>query len=434
MIKLFDTLQQSFIEWNPDNKIKWYSCGPTVYSSAHIGHARNYIVNDLIRRSLETYFKVEVELCMNITDIDDKILNMVESKTEEEIKIFTSGFEREFWNDMNNLNIKPPTHIIRVSESMDKIISYIDTIIKNGYAYVSDDGSVYFNSDYYESNYPNEQKFIRSVSDGENKDFVLWKAGKGIWKSKWSTGRPGWHIECSAMASSVLGVNFDLHTGGIDLMFPHHQNEILQTQACEHSQLCKHWLHVGHLHINGCKMSKSLKNFITIQGALEQYSSRSLRLCFMVHDWTKPLEFNENTMIDVINIDTNIQNYINWIPNSLQKNKFLTTDIHSNKVKEYISSNFDFSKIILYLQDCIKQRNISPDDCLQLLSNFGLIYKKTEISCEKILNMLVDFRTSVRNSLKNKQTETKIKDLFTLCDNLRDIELKNNNINIDDLN
>ncbi len=440
MIKIFDTLQQSYIDFDTTNfsteskKLKWYSCGPTVYSSAHLGHARNYIINDLIRRSLESFFKVNVELCMNITDVDDKILNCVETQTLEAIKEFTSKLENEFWNDMKALNVSLPTHIVRVSESMDKIINYIDTIIQNGYAY-EEDGSVYFNTEAYSTKYPNQPKFSRTIDDenNNNKDFVLWKAGKGIWNSKWSIGRPGWHIECSAMASSVLGAGFDLHTGGVDLMFPHHQNEILQTHACEHHELCKHWLHVGHLHINGHKMSKSLKNFITIQDALKQYSSRTIRLCFMTHDWTKSLDFSENTMTDILNIDTNIQNYINWFPNSKQKDTFISIDIHNNKIKEYLSVNFNFSSIILYIQECIKQRNIDPSDCIQLLNMFGLEYNKSIQSTDNVIDILVNFRTSVRTILKDKKSETKIKDLFLLCDKLRDGELKNLGINIDDL-
>jgi cysteinyl-tRNA synthetase len=446
MIKIFDTLQQSNIDFDTTNfstdnnnssnkKLKWYSCGPTVYSSAHLGHARNYIINDLIRRSLESFFKVDVELCMNITDVDDKILNIVENQTLDSIKEFTSKLEAEFWSDMKALNVSLPTHIVRVSDSMDKIIDYIDTIIQNGYAY-EEDGSVYFNTDAYEKTYPNQPKFSRTIDDesNNNKDFVLWKAGKGIWNSKWSIGRPGWHIECSAMASSILGAGFDLHTGGIDLMFPHHQNEILQTHACEHQQLCKHWLHVGHLHINGHKMSKSLKNFITIQDALKQYSSHAIRLCFMIHDWTKSLDFNDNTMTDVLNIDSSIQNYINWYPNTTQTDKFLSTYVHFDNIKEYLSSNFNFSAVILYIQNSIKQRNISPSDCERLLNMLGLDYKKSETcSTNQAIDILVNFRTSVRTILKDKKSETKIKDLFLLCDKLRDGKLKNLGINIDDL-
>ena len=429
MIKLFDTLQKKYIDWKVPDTVNWYCCGPTVYAPAHLGHARNYIVNDLISRSLQYFFDKQVNLCMNITDVDDKILNQVEHVTEQHIKEFTSKIEQDFWNDMTQLNIIQPSHIIHVSESIQIIIDYIDKIIRNGFAYV-EDGSVYFDMKRYEEKFSDQKQFSRVVDTSENRNFVLWKKGKGIWNSPWSVGRPGWHIECSAMSTYIFGPDFDLHTGGVDLMFPHHQNEIIQTRACQHEQLCKHWLHVGHLHIVGQKMSKSLKNFITIQDALKQYSARQIRLCFMKHDWTKSMDFNDNTMLDIINIDNYLDEYIRWIPNSKQRETFIQNDEHTKMIVSFLQNNFDFSAVILYLQDVIKKRNIDPIFLCSILNQFGLSYTFIQ---PNMIQKLVDFRTSIRDVLKDKNCENKNKLLFEICDRLRDIELKQLGIYIDDL-
>ncbi len=419
-MKLFDTLQQQLIDWELPECINWYSCGPTVYSHAHLGHARNYIVNDLIRRTLTNFFNVKVNLCMNITDIDDKILNLFPNGSNEQIKEFTNTMTQSFWSDMESLNVMYPNRVIHVSDSIPIIINYIQGIINNGHAYI-EDGSVYFNN----KSHLEIPKFIRSHDQESESDFVLWKKGKGHYESPWSIGRPGWHIECSAMATHVLGAEFDLHTGGEDLMFPHHHNEILQTMACENKRLCKYWLHVGHLHINGQKMSKSLKNFITIGDALKNYSPRMIRLCFMIHDWTKSMDFNENTMRDVIVIDKIFQDYINWHPNSSQNN-FVN---HNEAIKELLAMNFNFSKVIFYLKNAVSARTIDPHKLYWILNLFGLGYEMSNVSYDTVTNILIEFRKNVRDSLKRKDYQN----IYKLCDSLRDVELKKYNINIDDI-
>jgi cysteinyl-tRNA synthetase len=298
------------------------------------------------------------------------------------------------------------------------------------FAYV-EDGSVYFNMKSFETRYPNSKQFSHTLSTSEERDFVLWKKGKGIWKSPWSVGRPGWHIECSAMSTYIFGPEFDLHTGGEDLMFPHHQNEILQTKACQHKELCKNWLHVGHLHIDGQKMSKSLKNFITIGEALEKYSARCIRLCFMKHDWTKSMDFNPNTMVDVKNIDSNFNEYIRWIPSIQQKERFISLETHIGNITSFIESNFDFPAIISYMQESIKKRNIDPLSLLDICSQFGLVYE--DVFSISTIEILVNFRSKIRNVIKDKKVENKAKEIFELCDGIRDIELKQLGINIDDL-
>ncbi len=441
-VLIFDTLQQETVVWNLPEHIKWYSCGPTVYAPAHLGHARNYVVNDLIRRALEKYFNTRVHLCINITDVDDKILNVFpEEPTEAQLKEFTQKMESSFWDDMKQLGNLPPTTIVRVSESMDSIIDYIDKIIQNNCAYV-EDGSVYFSG----KTCGQCKSFPRTLQSAiaaerlrgpearnEPSDFVLWKAHKGIWNSKWSKGRPGWHIECSAMSTGILGDYFDLHTGGEDLMFPHHQNEILQTFAHSGQQLCKHWLHVGHLHIQGQKMSKSLKNFITIQDALQQWSSRVIRLCFMKHDWTRAMDFSDTGMQECKNIDKIFDQYVNWIPNLDQESKFSDIQEHNAKISQCLVQNFNFSGVIQYLQQEIKRRTISPTHLKQITLNFGIEYTQ-RVTVQEVSKLFVNFRTQIRTVLKDKtlQETAKIAQIFKLCDSVRDQDCKNININIDD--
>ena len=195
--------------------------------------------------------------------------------------------------------------------------------------------------------------------------------------------------------------------------------------ACENKRLCKYWLHVGHLHINGQKMSKSLKNFITIGDALKNYSPRMIRLCFMIHDWTKSMDFCENTMRDVIVIDKIFQDYINWHPNSSQNN-FVN---HNEAIKELLAMNFNFSKVIFYLKNAVSARTIDPHKLYWILNLFGLGYEMSNVSYDTITNILIEFRKNVRDSLKRKDYQN----IYKLCDSLRDVELKKYNINIDDI-
>jgi len=270
------------------NLVTWYMCGPTVYDHSHMGHAKTYICSDILRRLMTDYFGYTVKLCMNITDIDDKII-MRANERKIEFSEISRNMETEFLNDCEALNIRVPNVITRVSEYVPEIVAYIEKIISNGYAYESN-GSVYFNvmkfhnSDghSYAKLEPTNFGNLELLKEGEGaltadtsekvneQDFALWKKskeGEPFWDSPWGTGRPGWHIECSAMASSIFDEHpIDIHSGGIDLKFPHHDNELAQSEAYyDCNQWIKYFWHTGHLHIKGKKMSKSLKNFTTIK-------------------------------------------------------------------------------------------------------------------------------------------------------------------------
>ncbi|TIC04968.1 hypothetical protein E3Q17_00144 [Wallemia mellicola] len=463
-LKVYNSLSRSKVEFIPTNgrTVTWYNCGPTVYDSSHMGHARNYLTQDIIRRILRDYFSYDVKFVMNITDVDDKIIlkarhshllekykqdnptpnekvendlllsfqafvekvkplfnnipsidalehkqaaelivshaqNNLQAWSEKDPKagmyvqtlrdglealssqsidkaqdilcpyldkqfgesvrdpaIFRSlaaYWEGEFFKDMSALNVEKPDTLTRVSEYVPEIITFVEKIISNGFAYSSSDGSVYFDTkafdgakskNGFEHSYAKLQPWSKgikelieegegSLSSGTGKknssDFALWKTskpGEPSWTSPWGEGRPGWHIECSVMASEVLGHNIDIHSGGVDLKFPHHDNEIAQSEACHD---CPEWinyfLHTGHLHIEGQKMSKSLKNFITIEEALRRFSARQLRLAFMLQLWNTPMDFKESAM-------TEVKNYESMLANFFTNVKAIKRDVNEN--------------------------------------------------------------------------------------------------------
>jgi len=255
--------------------IKWYTCGPTIYSDAHIGHARTFISFDVIRRVM-MHFGYEIIYVMNITDIDDKIINKVKEIGDANTNSyydFIKKMENSFWNDMDKLNNLRPTVVTRVTEYIDKIKNYIQKMEDNDLIYVIN-GTVYIDSEKYKAKGFKWDIFGRATtteftdcefsSDKKNNaDFSLWKAAKPgeiTFDSKWGKGRPSWHIECSTMSKDILGSHIDIHSGGIDLIYPHHNNEIIQSISYENDEKIpiKYFLHSGHLNINGDKMAKSV--------------------------------------------------------------------------------------------------------------------------------------------------------------------------------
>lgn len=333
-----------FVPLNGGNLVKWYICGPTVYDSSHIGHASNYVRFDIVRRILSEYFGFDVVVQMNVTDIDDKIIMRANERGIPFEKI-SREFEREFLEDMAALNVRPADFVTRVSEYVPEIVEYIEKIIQNGFAYESD-GSVYFDTQAFVDaghNYGKMEPWSvgngELLAEGEGKltagdetakqskksanDFVLWKRskpGEPKWESPWGEGRPGWHIECSAMAACVLGERIDIHAGGIDLRFPHHSNEIAQAEGYH---CCQQWvnyfMHSGHLHIEGRKMSKSLKNFTTIRECLKRYNARQLRLLFLTHRYDAPMHYAEKSMTEAVSLDRSFIDFFGSLKAALRE-------------------------------------------------------------------------------------------------------------------
>lgn len=347
-------------------RVNWYACGPTVYDSAHLGHARNYVTFDMIRRVLDEYFGYDVYLVMNITDIDDKIIKRSNEEKRANFLELAREFEFEFFNDMKALNIKMPDVITRVSEFIPEIIEFITTIISRGFAYESD-GSVYFDVETFRADEKHvygrmEPKSVADASrvlEGEGElgehlkdkksplDFALWKKAKPeepCWDSPWGKGRPGWHIECSVMASNTLGFPIDIHSGGIDLRFPHHDNELAQSEAhYDQTQWVNYFLHSGHLHIHGSKMSKSLKNFTTIQEILKNHSPRHVRMLFLLHKWDAPMNYSPETSLqEAVAVDKTFANFFANVKARLRAsylNNSLKHDIEEEKLRLAIESS-----------------------------------------------------------------------------------------------
>ncbi|KAI9526159.1 hypothetical protein NQZ68_002707 [Dissostichus eleginoides] len=287
----------------------WYSCGPTVYDHAHLGHACSYVRFDILQRILTRLFGITVIHAMVITDVDDKI---IKRSWEENVSpnVLASIYEDEFKRDMLSLKVIPPAVYLRVTENVHHIVAFIDGIIRNGHAYDTKEGDVYFDIQSIGGRYG---KFVGAVDpQGEpgsttkrdSRDFALWKRSKPqepFWESPWGRGRPGWHIECSTIASSVFGSQLDIHSGGIDLAFPHHENEIAQSEAYHQcGQWANYFLHSGHLHLKGSeeKMSKSLKNYISIKDFLQSYSANEFRMFCLLSRYRSAIDYSQSSMVE----------------------------------------------------------------------------------------------------------------------------------------
>lgn len=310
-MKIYNTLSKSKEEFVPiqEGKVSMYVCGPTVYNLIHIGNARPMIVFDTFRRYLE-YKGYEVNYVSNFTDVDDKIIKkaMEEGSTAEEV---SKRYIAECKKDMEGMNVKPATTHPLATQEIEGMIEMIQTLIDKGYAYDAD-GTVYFRTRKFEPYGKLSKKNIDDLEAGHRDiqvagedskedplDFVLWKPkkeGEPAWSAPWSEGRPGWHIECSVMSKKYLGDEIDIHAGGEDLIFPHHENEIAQSEACNGCQFAKYWMHNGFLNIDNKKMSKSLGNFFTVRDIAEKYDLQVLRFFMLSAHYRSPLNFSADLM------------------------------------------------------------------------------------------------------------------------------------------
>ena len=311
-MKIFNTLTRRKEEFVPleEGKVKMYVCGPTVYNLIHIGNARPMIIFDTVRRYME-YKGYEVNYVSNFTDVDDKIIKKAieEGVSAEEI---STRYIKECKKDMADMNVKPATTAPQATQEIQGMIDMIQTLIDKGYAYPAADGTVYFRVKKFKEygklshkNLDDLQSGFRSLKvSGEDQkedplDFVLWKPkkeGEPSWPSPWCDGRPGWHIECSVMSKKYLGEEIDIHAGGEDMIFPHHENEIAQSECCNGKIFARYWMHNGFLNIDNRKMSKSLGNFRTVRQIGEQYDLQVLRFFMLNAHYRSPLNFSADLM------------------------------------------------------------------------------------------------------------------------------------------
>lgn len=325
-MKLYNTLTKQKDELKPlnDGKFTMYACGPTVYNFAHIGNLRTYINEDILRRTLE-YLGFEIEEVMNITDIEDKIIRAAAEQSVDYREI-TKKFEETFFADLEKLNIEKPEHTPKATEEIDSMIELIQKLLETDYAYKSDDGSIYFSISKFKDygklahlDFSGLKEGARVAQDEYEKenaqDFVLWKAkkeGEPSWPAPFGEGRPGWHIECSAMSMKYLGETVDIHAGAVDLIFPHHENEIAQSEAATGKPFVNYWFHPEHLMVNGQKMSKSLGNIYTLDEICEKYQVTPLdfRMLCLMSNYREKLNFTDESIIQAQNTLNNLRDFV----------------------------------------------------------------------------------------------------------------------------
>ncbi|MBM7694337.1 cysteinyl-tRNA synthetase [Peribacillus deserti] len=377
-IQIYNTLSRQKEEFIPleEGKVKMYVCGPTVYNYIHIGNARPAIVFDAVRRYLE-YRGYEVNFVSNFTDVDDKLIKAA-NELGEEVPVIADRFIEAYFEDVEALGCKKADVHPRVMENMDIIIEFIQALINKGFAYESE-GDVYYRTRKFEGygklshQSIDELRLGSRIEVGEKKqdslDFALWKAAKEgeiYWESPWGKGRPGWHIECSAMAKKYLGETIDIHAGGQDLAFPHHENEIAQSEALTGKTFSKYWMHNGYINIDNEKMSKSLGNFITVHDILKNHDPGLIRFFMLSVHYRHPINYSEelleNLQAGLNRLKTSYQNLKHRLDSSsgltenseewLQK----ISSIHQDFEKE-MDDDFNTANAISILFELSKQAN-----------------------------------------------------------------------------
>jgi len=405
-MKLHNTYTNKIEEFETiePNKVKMYVCGPTVYDNAHLGHARCYITWDVLYRYLK--FKgYDVTYCRNVTDVDDKILKKAEKegKTPEEVSKFWYNKFSESMKALNNL--KPDIEPF-ATKTLGEMISINKELINKGYAYQVD-GDVYFRVKKF-SKYGNLSKQpidqLESgarIEIGEQKedplDFALWKKDEKFgYNSPWGVGRPGWHIECSAMSRKYLGKTIDIHAGGADLIFPHHENEIAQSECANDCRFVNYWLHNGFVTINKEKMSKSLGNFLTIDELLKKYDANTIRLFILTNHYRMPVEFSDDALIAASN---GVKRIMNVKRTQLDENLDITKFDEYKEFVEAMDDDLNTSRALAVLFDLTNKANKDVDYAYTLLYKLsevlGLTFTKATVSEEDIKEKLAEINASL---------------------------------------
>jgi len=419
---LHNTLGNKYEEFKPikEGFVGLYTCGPTVYNYPHIGNYRAYIFGDILKRFL-IYKGYEVNHVMNITDVDDKTIrdSQIQNKT---LKDFTSFYIEEFFKDRDLLNIIPANTYPRATSYINEMVKIIEKLKDKGFAYKSEDGSVYFDinkdKEYGKLSGLNISNLIHNAkgrlnSDEYDKDsvfdFALWKAwdskdGDVYWESSLGKGRPGWHIECSAMSESLLGKTFDIHTGGVDNIFPHHENEIAQSECANNQTFANYFLHNEHLQVNGQKMSKSLGNFYTLQDLIKKgINPIAFRYWIYTSQYGTKTNFTLETVSGCeIALNRLRDFYINL------GDEFGEINIeYKNKIIEAMDNNLDTPKALAILWDLVKDSNINNSDKKATIKDFDNIFgfQLTNIKKEIIPNNILELVKEREEARVNKDWE-----------------------------
>ena len=472
-MKLYNTMTNKIEEFKTikENKVKMYVCGPTVYNYIHLGNARPIVVFDTLAR----YFKykgMEVDYVQNFTDVDDKIIN---KSIEEGISAseVSEKYIKCFFEDINRLNILDSVKRPKVTENMEEIIEIIQKLIDNGFAYEKD-GDVYFEVKKYKdygklSNQKIEELELGARIDvSEIKknpmDFALWKKkkdGEPFWVSPWGEGRPGWHIECSAMAKKYLGDTFDIHGGGQDLVFPHHENEIAQSKCAYHGNFANYWLHNGFIQINGDKMSKSLGNFFLLREILEKFSGNVVRLFILSTHYRKPINFSFENMEDTKKALQNIVKSMNKFEDIVEKYKNEKTadiknldfsqkiDEFDKKFEEAMDEDMNTPQALATIFDQIRETNkfisVNKDELSTIYAEIEKSYESLKRKIGNVFGIEIEMENSAKEEdgenmeltkklielLIKLRSEARSEKNFKLSDEIRD-ELKGLGVEIKD--
>ena len=447
-MKIYNTLSKTKEEFVPieEGKVRMYVCGPTVYNFIHIGNARPMIVFDTVRRYLE-FIGYQVNYVSNFTDVDDKIIKkaMEEGSTAEEV---SQRYIAECKKDMADMNVMPATTHPLATEEIGGMIQMISTLIEKGYAYVVSDGTVYYRTrkfaDYGKLSHKNlddleaGHRSIQVVGDEKEDDFdfVLWKPkkdGEPYWESPWCDGRPGWHIECSVMAKHYLGDEIDIHAGGEDLIFPHHENEIAQSEAANGVEFSHYWMHNGFLNIDNKKMSKSLGNFFTVREIGEKYDLQVLRFFMLQAHYRSPLNFSAELMEAAKNslerIRTAAKN-LQFLADHAETEELRETEEKLlTEAKEYVTKfkaamedDFNTADAIAAIFELVKYANQNTDRSSSKAYSQALLDELTTL-CD-VLGILVETKEEMLDSdiealIEERQQARKNRD-FARADEIRD--------------
>ncbi|MBQ4530617.1 MAG: cysteine--tRNA ligase [Lachnospiraceae bacterium] len=445
-MKLYNTLSKKKEEFVPveEGKVRMYVCGPTVYNYIHIGNARPMIVFDTVRRYFE-YKGYEVNYVSNFTDVDDKIIN---KSIEEGISAseVSERYIKECKKDMADMNIKPATKNPKATEEIDGMIAMIENLIEKGYAYAVD-GTVYFRTRKFEGYGKLSKKNLDELEAGKRiaieeqkedaMDFVLWKPkkdGEPYWESPWGQGRPGWHIECSVMSKKYLGDTIDIHAGGEDLVFPHHENEIAQSEAANGKDFAKYWLHNAFLNIDNKKMSKSLGNFFTVREIGEKFDLQVLRFFMLSAHYRSPLNFSadlmessKNGLERIVTSAERIKGLLEKAEGTLkaeEKALLEKKDSFAAKFEAAMDDDFNTADAISALFEYVKFINVeagenSSKELLQeLVKTFekladvlGIILEQKEEILDEEIEKLIEERQNARKE-KNFKRADEIRDIL----------------------
>lgn len=444
-MKVYNTLtrRKEELKTIDEGEVKIYACGPTVYNYIHIGNARPICVFDTLRRYLE-YRGYKVKYVQNFTDIDDKIIKKAIEENSD-YKTVSEKYIEEFWTDAHGLNFREATVHPKATENIDEIINIIQTLVDKGFAYPVENGDVYFSPKKFDeygklSHQPLEDLEAGArINIGELKkepmDFALWKGakpGEPYWESPWGKGRPGWHIECSAMAGRYLGKTIDIHCGGQDLIFPHHENEIAQSECCNGVPFANYWMHNGYINVDNVKMSKSLGNFFTVRDVAEKYGYEPIRYLMISSQYRSPINYS----VDIIeqckaalqrlytcrdSLDFELANAGDSVPENVDEIK-KQLDSRREQFIEAMDDDLNTADGIAAVFELVKDINVNVLNSNskelieyatalfdELTGVLGLVYNRNNNNLDSEIEKLIELRTKARKE-KNWAEADRIRD------------------------